>query len=107
LRRQVQYLLELFPLPLEHFFCLLEFLDVGRDQIPPDDAALRIARRSSTDTKPAVYAVGAAVTVDMIVRMPCLERVRPRRNDRTEIIGMDRTVSAPIPHSFRSLSEIV
>jgi len=45
--------------------------------------------------------------VDMIVRAPCLERVRPRRNYVTEIIWMSRVVVTPVVQFFQSLSEVV
>jgi hypothetical protein len=81
---------EFLLLVLKPLFGLLKFINVGENHIPAKCMALGIAGREPTCAKPAVYAVGAAVTVDMFVRAPCLERVRPLRDDGIEIVRMNR-----------------
>ena len=107
LRRQVQYLPELPLLFLKLLFCLFTFLDVGENHIPPNNTALRIARRPTMGAKPVVHPVEAAKTLLMFVRTPRLQTVRQRRRHAREVIGMNRVGGTPAFQFFQALAEVI
>src|SRR6201999_4217143 len=105
LRGQVHYQPQLLLLFLELLLCLLTFVNISQQHIPPKDSALGVARRAATCHKPSVDAVGATITMHVIVWLSCSERPRPTLIHAGEFLRMNHAVVTPVLQFIESHSE--
>src|SRR6516164_1839176 len=87
-------------------FCLFAVLNINTQAIPTDDTTFRVSHGESANLEPAVYAIGTAATVLMVVGMPGFDRT-PNGGDRTgKVIRMDDVAGSPTSQFLRRLAQI-
>src|SRR5580704_8954642 len=99
--------------PIDFFESLPQFtlgslavVNVGRQDIPTDNATLGVTQRMSSHVEPAVDAIGPTATILKLKRLPSFKRALPDVDRRKNVIRMKRVACRPILQFLGRLAEI-
>src|SRR5580704_18913169 len=99
--------------PIDFFESLPQFtvralavVNVGRQDIPTDNATLGVTQRTNSHVEPAVDAIGSTATILKIKRLPSFKRALPGVDRAKNVIRMKRVVCRPVLQFLGRLAEI-
>src|SRR5580704_4526589 len=98
--------------PIDFFESLPQFtlgalavVNVGRQDIPTDNATLCVTKRTNSHVEPAVDAIGSTATILKLKRLPSFKRALPGVDRGKNVIRMKSVACRPILQFLGRLSE--